>query len=265
MDALSLVIPALNEADVIATAVEEADAALGELFAEYEILVVDDGSTDDTPAVVERLAAAFPSVRLLRHEVNRGYGAALRTGFVAASFDRIAFTDADCQFDLSDLAKMVPRADEFPIVVGYRVDRKDPWRRRFLSKGYNLLARTFLGTRVRDCDCALKVFRRDALANLLPQSCGFFVNTEMLTRARQLGYDVTEVPVTHRPRLGGESKVSLGEVPKTLRTLLGFWWREVAFRRERPAVTPPARTAAPRPSSSTPRRAARRGRLRESA
>lgn len=271
MDALSLVIPALNEADVIATAVEEAVAALGELFGEYEILVVDDGSTDDTPVIVERLAAAFPTVRLLRHERNRGYGAALRTGFEGANFDRVAFTDADCQFDLGDLAKMVPLADEFPIVAGWRVDRKDPWRRRFLSKGYNLLARTFLGTRVRDCDCALKVFRRAALANLLPKSRGFFVNTEMLTRARQLGYDVTEVPVTHRPRLGGESKVSLREVPKTLRTLLSFWWREVAFRRVRPAavfqtkITLPARTAVPLPSSSTARRAARRVRPRESA
>lgn len=262
MDALSLVIPAFNEADVIATAVEEADAALGALFGEYEILVVDDGSSDDTTAIVERLEAAFPSVRLLRHEVNRGYGAALRTGFEAASFDRIAFTDADCQFDLRDLGKMVLLADEFPIVAGWRVDRKDPWRRRFLSKGYNLLTRTFLGTRVRDCDCALKVFRRDALASLLPQSRGFFVNTEMLTRARQLGYDVAEVPVAHRPRLGGESKVSLREVPRTLGTLLKFWWREVVFGAK---VTIPVRTPMPRPSTATARRVVRRGRLRESA
>ncbi|HUR55824.1 MAG TPA: glycosyltransferase family 2 protein, partial [Gemmataceae bacterium] len=129
MDALSLVIPAYNEADVIATAVEEADAALGELFEPYEILVVDDGSSDDTAAIVERLAVAFPSVRLLRHQANHGYGAALRTGFETAAFDRIAFTDADCQFDLTDLAKMVPLADEFPIVAGYRIGRKDPWRR----------------------------------------------------------------------------------------------------------------------------------------
>ena len=275
MDVLSLVIPAYNEACVIAAAVEEADAALGERFERYEILVVDDGSSDDTAAIVERLAVTFPAVRLLRHELNRGYGAALRTGFEAATFDRIAFTDADCQFDLTDLAKMVPLTDEFAIVAGWRVDRKDAWRRRFLSKGYNLLARTFLGTRVRDCDCALKVFRRDSLANLLPKSRGFFVNTEMLTRARQLGLEVAEVPVTHRPRLGGESKVSLREVPRTLRTLLSFWWREVAFRRTRPAAvfqarvtvaepTPP-RIAGPLPSSSTARRVGPRERHPESA
>ena len=99
------------------------------------------------------------------------------------------------------------------------------------------MARTLLGTRVRDVDCALKVFRRDALAGMLPESRGFFVNTEMLTRARQLGLEVVELPVTHRPRAGGASKVSLREVPRTARTLLTFWWREVV-RGATPVVTP---------------------------
>ncbi|MDB5309691.1 MAG: glycosyltransferase family 2 protein [Gemmataceae bacterium] len=224
---LSLVIPAYNEAAVVSRAVAEAEAALGQLFDRFEILVVDDGSSDDTAGVVERVLPQAPNTRLLRHPANRGYGAALRTGFAAARHDLVAFTDADCQFDLLDLGAMVTLADECPIVAGYRADRKDPWRRRFLSRGYNRLARTLLGTRVRDCDCALKVFRRDALANILPEARGFFVNTEMLTRARQLGYEVAEVPVTHRPRLGGESKVSLREVPRTFRVLVGFWWREV--------------------------------------
>lgn len=224
---VSLVIPAYNEAAVIGRAVAEAEAALEQLFGEYEILVVDDGSNDATAAEVERSRAMYPHVRLLRHPTNRGYGAALRTGFEAGRYDRITFTDADCQFDLLDLGRMVPLADEFPIVVGYRVARKDPWRRRFLSRGYNLLARTLLGTQVRDCDCALKVFRREVLAELLPDSRGFFVNTEMLTRARQLGYAVTELAVSHRERAGGQSKVSLWEVPRTFRMLVSFWWREV--------------------------------------
>ena len=88
-----------------------------------------------------------PHTRLLRHETNRGYGAALRTGFEAARFDLVAFTDADCQFDLTDLDTLAALAAEYPIVAGYRVDRKDPWRRRFFSWGYNRLARTLLGTR----------------------------------------------------------------------------------------------------------------------
>ncbi|OWK36179.1 glycosyltransferase family 2 protein [Fimbriiglobus ruber] len=224
---LSLVVPAYNEAAVIAHAVREADEALGELFDEYEILVVDDGSGDDTAAIVAALLGEFPRVRLLWHPRNRGYGAALRTGFEAAAFERVAFTDADGQFDLRDLSTLAALVDNTDIAVGYRADRKDPWRRRVLSRGYNLLARTLLGTRIRDVDCALKVFRREVVVRLLPAARGFFVNTEMMTRARLLGFDVIERPVTHRPRLGGASKVSLWEVPKTLRVLLGFWWREV--------------------------------------
>ena len=228
---LSLVIPAYNEAAVIRQAVAEAEAALGSLFADFEVLVVDDGSSDNTAAIVQDLSPTAPHTRLLRHPVNRGYGAALRTGFEAARFDLVAFTDADCQFDLADLGRLAALAAEYPVVAGYRADRKDPWRRRFFSWGYNRLARTLLGTRVRDCDCALKVFRRDVLERLLPASRGFFVNAEMLTRARLQDIPLVEVPVTHRPRLGGASKVSLREIPRTLRVLLAFWWREVATAR----------------------------------
>src|SRR5436309_1955631 len=129
-----------------------------------------------------------------------------------------------------------------PVVVGHRLGRQDPWRRRFLSRGYNLLARALLGTRVRDIDCALKVFRREALARLLPESAGFFVNTEMLTRAAQEGLEVAEVGVRHRPRLRGRSSVSLREVPRTLGHLLPFWWSRVLFAgRPAPDVGPSRR------------------------
>ncbi len=216
--------------------------ALAELTADYEILVVDDGSRDDTAAIVAEMAATRPRLRLLRHVSNRGYGAALRTGFAAARFERVAFTDADCQFHLADLGRLLSLSERFPLVVGWRQARQDPWRRRFLSRGYNLLTRTLLGTRVRDCDCALKVFHRDVLAALLPETNTFFVNAEMLAKARQLGLDVAEVGVRHRPRLRGASKVSLGEVPRTLATLVPFWWSRVLFAGdERFLPSPPLR------------------------
>jgi dolichol-phosphate mannosyltransferase len=226
---LSLVIPAYNEAAGIRQAVGEAEEALGALIADYEIIVVDDGSTDETSAALAAMTRANARVRQLRHRVNRGYGAALRTGFEAARFNRVAFTDADCQFHLADLAPLLDLAERHPLAVGYRVGRQDPRQRRFFSWGYNLLARTLLGTRVRDCDCALKVFRKEALDALLPETSGFFINTEMLTRARQRGFRVAEVGVRHRPRLRGSSKVSLADIPRTLRTLLPFWWTQVLF------------------------------------
>lgn len=141
---LSLVIPAFNESAVIATAVIEAVEALAGRFRPWEIIVVDDGSSDDTAQRVPVVAG----VRVIRHSLNRGYGAALRTGFEAAQYDCIAFTDADCQFDLADLERLAPLLETAAIAVGYRVDRKDPCRRRFLSWGYNRLARTLLGTGV---------------------------------------------------------------------------------------------------------------------
>jgi dolichol-phosphate mannosyltransferase len=226
---LSLVLPAFNEEAGIRQAIAEADEALATLTAHYEILVVDDGSSDATASVVAEEAARRPHVRLLRHERNRGYGAALRTGFEAARFDLVAFSDADCQFHLEDLGRLLPLTDRVPVAVGYRQDRQDPWRRRFLSGGFNLLVRTLLGTRVRDCDCALKVFRCDALARLLPETDGFLVNAEMLARARQLGFEVAEAGVRHRPRLRGDSKVALSHIPRVLATLVPFWWSRMLF------------------------------------
>jgi glycosyltransferase involved in cell wall biosynthesis len=224
---ISLVIPAFNESAVIARAIAEAESALGQSFRQFEVIVVDDGSRDDTVQVIRDQLPYSPNTKLIEHGTNRGYGSALNTGFRAARYPLVAFTDADCQFDLTELRRLAQRAAEFDIVVGYRVDRKDPWRRRFFSRGYNFLARTFVGTRVRDVDCALKVFHRAILDSLLPESRGFFVNTEMMTKARLQGLTICEEPVSHRPRFGGESKVSLLEIPKTFRKLVGFWWSHI--------------------------------------
>lgn len=235
---LSLVIPAYNEAAGIAHAIGEADAALQSLGHSYEILVVDDGSSDATAAIVGEIAQRRGTVRLVRHAVNQGYGAALRSGFNAARGRRIAFTDADCQFFLADLASLIHLTDQHPIAVGYRVDRQDSRLRKFYSRGYNLLARTLLGTTVRDIDCALKVFRREALDKIVPASRGFFVNTEMLTRARQQRLTVAEAGVRHRPRLRGHSKVSLMDIPRTLNALVPFWWSQVLFPRREQSAEP---------------------------
>ncbi len=229
---LSLVLPAWNEEAVIAQAVGEAVAALAQVTAEFEVIVIDDGSTDRTAEITAALAAEDGRIRLVRQPANLGYGAALRAGFSAARHELVAFTDADCQFDLNDLAYMLPLATQYDIVSGYRIDRKDPPLRRFCSWGYNTLIQGLLGSTVRDVDCALKIFHRDQLPSIEPQSDHYFANTEMSTSARMQGLSVVEVGVRHRPRAAGVSKVSLLEVPKTLSALLPFWWQTMMFSNE---------------------------------
>jgi glycosyltransferase involved in cell wall biosynthesis len=252
---LSLIMPAFNEESGIVHAIQEAHESLMDLGYRFEIIVVDDGSTDRTAHFVEEISETCSRVRLIQHPINRGYGAALRTGFENARYDRVAFTDADAQFYLEDLDRLMPFTIEHSIVVGYREDRQDPWKRRFFSWGYNRIVRTLLGTQVRDCDCALKIFRREVLPYLLPETDGFFVNAEMLCRANRLGLKIAEVGVRHRSRQHGESKVSLRDIPRTLGKLIPFWWSNVLWsRRPDPFNWPPLVEPIPIPTAKSSRK-----------
>jgi dolichol-phosphate mannosyltransferase len=235
---ISLVLPAYNEAAAIGHSLEEAYQALIDSGREFEILIIDDGSTDNTAEIVTEYAERYPAIRLVRHATNLGYGAALRTGFESATYELVAFSDADGQFFIEDLELLIEQVENFHIVVGRRVDRKDPFLRRFYSWGYNQIVRRLFGTRVHDCDCALKVFHTKTLSYLLPESRGFLVNAEMLSKANRLGFSVTEIPVRHRPRRYGVSKVSLWEIPKTLVGLFHLWHVVQSIPRHAPSAIP---------------------------
>jgi 4-amino-4-deoxy-L-arabinose transferase-like glycosyltransferase len=226
---ISLVLPAYNEQETIVQAVCEADDALSRLAHDYEILVVDDGSTDATAELVEAAAASRGHVRLLRQPRNMGYGAALRRGFAEARCDLVGFTDSDCQFHVHELERLALLARDYDIACGYRIDRQDPFLRCFYSKVYNLLVQALFGTGVRDVDCALKLFRRETLQTITITTDGYLVNTEMLTRARQQERTIVEVGVTHRPRAAGESKVSVMHIFPVLLAMVRFWWNFVMF------------------------------------
>ena len=220
---LSLVIPAYREEKGIGQAIIEAEEALSLLnLSDYEILIIDDGSLDSTFEAASQIASLYSHTKIIRHEKNQGYGAALRTGFEAARFEFVAFTDADSQFYLEDLSNLLEAIKTSDIAAGYRFDRQDPKLRIFLSKGYNFLVHSLLGTGVRDCDCALKIFRKSALNKILPDAKNFFVNTEMFHKAACNDLVIKEVPVRHRLRYAGSSKVGWMEVPKTLKTLIPY-------------------------------------------
>jgi glycosyltransferase involved in cell wall biosynthesis len=211
---VSCVMPAYNERDVIGEAVRRMQQALERLTAGFEIIVVDDGSTDGTGRILDGMADA--RLRIIHFPENAGYGRALRAGFEAAVYPLVFFTDSDDQFDPVDLRLLLSLARQGDIVVGYRNSRRDGAVRSLLSGGYNTLVRALLGITVRDVNCAFKLVRRDTLAQLGLTSDGYAINAEMLARAARAGLRVCEVAVSHQERRSGRSKVGFGDIPRSL-------------------------------------------------
>jgi len=224
---LSVVLPAYNEQENIAPLVRTAMDLLPRLAQDFEILLVDDGSRDDTAAVATDLVHQHhPRVRLLRHTENRGYGAAIRTGFEHASFDLIFYTDSDRQFDLGELAYFLPLISQHDVVIGFRVYRYDSVMRSMVSWVYNRLVRVLFRVRVRDVDCAFKLFRREVLDKVTIECENFFVDTELVAKARKWNFRIAEKGVRHYPRLAGETTVQASDVQRTLWEI-GRMWRSI--------------------------------------
>lgn len=208
---LSLILPAFNEAQNLSATVENAVSALSNVVPEFEILIVDDGSTDATAEVCDRLASRHSVVRIIRHPRNRGYGAALRSGFAAACRDLVFFTDSDGQFRFGQVAEFIAQIDAVHMVLGYRAGQ-DRWLRKVNYYIGNWLARTLLGVRVRDINCAYKLFHRHFLQQLSLMSEGAMINTELLALAAHAGWTFHEIGVTHYPRKSGAATGAKFEV-----------------------------------------------------
>ncbi len=222
---ISVILPAYNEEGNIARAVDHARAVLLDLGLEYEILVVDDGSTDATAELVRDLIPTHSSsLRLLEHEENRGYGAALKSGLREAKGSLLFFTDSDRQFDVSELARLLEWIDTYTIVIGYRKDRQDHFFRRAMAWGWGVLIRFLFDLQVRDIDCAFKLFRREVFDEISIDSIGAFVNSEILIRAKKKGFTIKEVPVSHFPReLGVPSGAKPRIIGRAFRELLKLY------------------------------------------
>jgi len=208
-----MVLPAYNEEENIARAVERADAALAATGAQSELIVVNDGSSDRTGTILRQLTPLYPRLRIVEHFPNRGYGGALRAGFAAANGEWIFQSDADNQFDYLELEQLIALAAGHDVVVGYRKPRQDPLMRRLNGWGWNVLIRLFFGYVVRDIDCAFRLIRQSALQRIPLTSDGAMISTEMLAGARARGYRIVEVRVTHLRRQGGNPS---GANPKVI-------------------------------------------------
>lgn len=200
---LSIVLPCFNEAENVRGTVRNAAAAAEMTRDGYEILVVDDGSTDGTADIAAGLAATDPHVRVIVHERNRGYGDALRSGIDAARMDWVLLMDADRQFDVHDLAHFLPGARSHDALWGRRVVRQDRRSRRAAAAAWNHLVRTLFRLPVRDIDCGFKLIRRELLQGFELRSSGALISTELAVRCRAAGARIDEIDVPHHPRMAG--------------------------------------------------------------
>jgi glycosyltransferase involved in cell wall biosynthesis len=200
---ISAIMPAHNESGNIVAAVNALVPVVSQLARDWEIVVVDDGSQDDTARLVQDLAREQSRIRLARHERNLGYGAAVKTGISQVQHQLIFITDADLQFDPLELKSLVPLAEEYDIVLGYRQRRREHAIRRLNAWCWGRLMRLLFGLRVQDINCAFKVFRGRIFDRMTICSRGALVYSEILIQAQRMGCTITQVPVTHYPRTKG--------------------------------------------------------------
>lgn len=238
MPSLSIVVPAYNEAANVVPAIEEISKVAQTLNIDYEIILVNDGSRDATGELARtQLAPRIPNFKIVEHFPNRGYGGALKAGFAAATQDLIAFTAADQQFDFREITRLLDKLTPgMTLVSGWRVNRQDPLIRRLNGMGWNLVVAILFGRSIHDIDCGFKVFRREVLQRINIESNGAMIDTEMLAELRARGYQLTDVPVTHLPRIAGNpTGANLKVIVRAFRDLFKFrlrLWRELRDERQ---------------------------------
>lgn len=223
---LSVFFPAFNESENIDKTIKNADDALQKMgLKDYELIVVDDGSQDDTVKKIEVLQNSVKHLRLVQHKINRGYGSALKTGFDEARYDWVAFADADGQFDLNEISKFLDLTDNAQFILGYRLRRADPTIRIVANWVWNTTAKILTGLPARDYSCGFKLINKKAYESVLPlKSEEKVTQIELLVKAKRLGYSFAEVGVNHYQRkFGHPTGANLKVVIKSYIDLFRLW------------------------------------------
>jgi glycosyltransferase involved in cell wall biosynthesis len=243
---LSVFFPAYNDSGTIASMVIRAVQAAAELTPDYEVIVVNDGSADATPEIVDELARMYPQVRAVHHAGNRGYGGALQSGFRTATKELIFYTDGDAQYDPAELAslwgKMAPGVD---LVNGYKISRSDPLHRIVIGRLYHHLVSVMFGLTVRDVDCDFRLMRRSIFQRIDLTKTSGVICLEMMKKIEDAGFRIVEVPVHHYHRAFGRSQFfNLRRIVKTGADVLRLWYALVVRREHRRGAVAPAATPA---------------------
>ncbi len=228
IDALSVFFPCINEEGNIENIVEKAEDILKRLKLKYEIIIIDDGSTDSTGKLADRLALTNPNIRAIHHPKNLGYGEALKSGFYNAKYDTIVYTDGDGQFDFAEVTKFLGKIEDNDLVIGYRIKRKDPFFRILFKKGWTLSLWAFFGMTLKDVDCGFKMIKKEALEKIpqLQSSRGAMINAELAIKVKKHGFKIAQIGVNHYPRTSGKpTGASLNVIIKSYLDLLKLWWK----------------------------------------
>ena len=232
---LSVVLPAHNEERVILDTLSDVLETVSSWLKDFEVIVVNDGSTDATGALVTSFASLDYRIRLITHEHNQGYGAALVSGFAAATKDLTFFMDSDGQFDIRDLREFLPLIDEYDAVIGYRQDRQDTWVRKLNAWGWKLAVWFMLGVYVRDLDCAFKLLHTQFLHEHPLETRSAMINAELMYKLKHAGCTYTQLGVHHLPRQGG--KATGANLKVILRAFRDLFRYSLRWKREQQTMT----------------------------
>lgn len=228
MKSLSVFFPFINEEGNVEATTAKAIEVLKRLKIEYEIILVNDGSTDKTAEVIERLAKENSRIKAIHHPKNLGYGEALKSGFYNAKYDTIVYTDGDGQFDFAEVTKFIEEIEKHDLLIGYRIKRQDPLFRILFKKGWSLSLFTMFGLTLKDVDCGFKMIKRSVLEKIphLESQRGAMINAELAIKAKKYGFKVGQVGVNHYPRLSGKpTGASLNVIIRSYLDLMRLWWK----------------------------------------
>jgi glycosyltransferase involved in cell wall biosynthesis len=242
---LSVFFPAYNDSGTIASMVIRAVQTASALTPDFEVIVVNDGSSDATAAIADELARTYPRVRVVHHAMNRGYGGALQTGFRSATKELIFYTDGDAQYDPAELtvlwARMGPGTD---LVNGYKISRSDPWHRIVVGRLYHHLVSVLFGLKVRDVDCDFRLMRRSIFDHIQLEKTSGVICLELMKKIQDAGFRIAEVPVHHYHRAFGTSQFfNVRRILRTALDVMRLWFTLVIRQQHRGLPAEPAGTA----------------------
>lgn len=226
---ISAFFPCYNDGGTIASMVALMDLTLHKLTDDYEIIVIDDGSSDHSRAILKELEGRYDRLRVILHEKNRGYGGALKTGFYSATKELIFYTDGDFQYDVSEITRLLPEINEdIDVVNGYKIHRSDLFHRKIIGRTYHWIMKLMFGFKIKDVDCDFRLIRRSVFDKIALEHNSGVICVEMVKKIQDAGFRFVEVPVHHYFRSYGRSQFfNLRRIFRVGKDILRLWWKLV--------------------------------------